>query len=661
MNEPMLHVDRDASHQLERGMRREWLQTNGRGDFASSTVLMCPTRRYHGLLVATPQGHARRHLFLSRYEETLHGEGRSFPLSIARYAGLWAPHGHDALIGFDLAPHPVFRYRIGEAEVRREIRMVRGRRAVLSRYAIEGDSPPLTLELRPLLGYREADRLTFENLHLSPRVERVGPGRVRVRPYPELPPLTLAASLADAVFEADPVWYRSLEYQRDLERGYDGHEDQFSPGRIMVPLVEGRPVVVSASIESADSDPAADWDEAAASRVWPGLDLPAHAGTRDRLLAAAADFVYQADDGRIGVIAGYPWFGEWGRDTFISLPGLLLPAGQVEACGRALEGAVAYLRRGLMPNIFGADTATSAYNSADASLWFAWAVRQYDRAGGPADHVLGRLLPVLEEIAITYRDGTDLGIGTDESGLLHAGGPALNVTWMDAQTSAGPVTPRHGFAVEANALWYALLSYLVELHERKGSAWQADAWRAHQARVGEAFLERFWLSDGPYLADVWRDGRPDRRIRANMVIAAAMEESPLSRARRLDVVRVAEAELLTPRGLRTLGPEDPDYVGRFEGAPEERDAAYHQGTVWPWLLGFYVEATLRAYGPEPDRLAALRRLLDGFGEHLEAAGLGHVSEVFDGDPPHRPGGAIAQAWSVSELLRAYALLEEMGR
>lgn len=648
---------RDPSYRLEHALEREWLLTNGRGDYAASTPLMCHTRRYHGLLVATPQGHARRHLFLSRFEERLHGVGRSFPLSIARYPGLWSPHGHDALVSFRHAPHPVFEYRFGRSVVTRQVQLAHDRPVSLSRYEITAPETDLTLELRPLLAFRQADSLTYENLELSPRVERIGSSAIRIRPYAGLPSMVIELGGAAFEFEADPVWYRSIEYARDLERGYDGHEDQFCPGRLLVQLTEDSPVVVVAALEEPTGDPIGAWAGELSRRT---RAVPGGSGTRQRLTAVAADFLYRRADGGLGVVAGFPWFGEWGRDTFVSVPGLTLSRGDLEACGEVLRGALGLLHRGLMPNMVGDTVEASSYNSADASLWFAWAVRHYDRAGAPRDEILDLFLPALTRIAILYRDGTALGIAATPDHLLEAGGPDLNVTWMDARVNDRPVTPRHGCAVEMNALWYALLAYLEELGRRMGDGWQADAWRTHRESAGRAFRAAFWLQRGPYLADIWRPDEVDRSIRPNMLIAAALEDSPLTPAERRDVVRVAESQLLTPRGLRTLAPDDEAYIGRYSGGPLERDAAYHQGTVWPWLLGFYVEASLRAYGPDTRRIRSLAALLDGFEDHLDTAGLGYVSEVFDGDPPHRPGGTIAQAWSVAEILRAYALLEEAG-
>jgi predicted glycogen debranching enzyme len=315
------------------------------------------------------------------------------------------------------------------------------------------------------------------------------------------------------------------------------------------------------------------------------------------------------------------------------------------------------LKNGLMPNVFGIDRASSAYNSVDASLWFARCVRLYEQAGAPTIEVIERFLPALREIAAAYRDGTGLGIRCDDGGLIVAGGPHLNATWMDARVNGVPVTPRDGCAVEIEALWYFLLRFLAHLETAAGNATAATKWSAAAQRAGATFLERFWLEDVRRLADVWRDGVVDRSVRPNMVIAAALEWSPLSDEQRVDVVTCARAELETPFGLRTLGPTDPSYVGRYEGHGEERDRAYHQGTVWPWLFGFHVEACLRAGVATHDEL---RGLLVSFDEHVKDAGVGHVSEVFDGDPPHRPGGTIAQAWSEGELLRAWKLLDAGG-
>ena len=655
IDQPVVTIPREQLLQLERSMTREWLETDGRGGYASSTVLMCATRRYHGLLVASREGSAKRHVYLSRFDEAVHGAGRSLPLSMARYKGLFAPLGHQSIDSFELVPWPRSVWLFGQLRIERELLMARSRRAVVVRWRATGigNDGPLTLRIKPLLPFREADATTVENIDLNPRVERMEHG-VTCQPYAGLPTLALTTS-GTAAFEADPVWYRGIEFSTDAARGYEAREDQFSPGWFEYALHDGQWVYAAASIdgpvEHAEELFALEADR---RRAKLAASTPS---VRDTLALTADDFLYRDGNGRLGVMAGWPWFGEWGRDTYLSLPGLTLARGKIEACGEVLEGSLRYLRRGLLPNIFGLSQQDSAYNSVDASLWFVRAVRQYELAGVHVREIAARFLPALEEIATCYRGGTDLGIRADASGLLVAGNGDLNATWMDAETADGPVTPRDGCAVEIEGLWYFLLAYLEYLCRASGAENAARSWGSLRREAGHAFLERFVLAEPPYLADRWKDGQADRAMRPNMVLAAALEWSPLSREQRADVVACARASLLVPCGLRTLAPHENGYQGVYAGGPKQRDEAYHQGTAWPWLLGFYVEAALRANGHDARSKSELRALLDGFAEHLDKAGLGHISEVYDGDPPHRPGGSIAQAWSTAEILRAYKLLE----
>jgi len=672
VSEALVTIERERLLELDLALTREWLETDGRGGYASSTVLACNTRRYHGLLVAPFAGTSKRHVFLTRLEESVHGAtdaplarvesaagAREFALSMARYRGLWSPAGHRALERFELAPMPTFVYRIGDARIVRQVLMVKGSATVLVRWAMEGGDNELELRVRPLLAFREADALTHENNGLDTRVERLAAGAVRVRPYAALPAMTMRVSASQQSFEAEPLWFRGIEYSVDIERGYDGHEDNFAPGTFVLRLAPGREVVLAATIEDAAPDPVAAWRAEAKRRF--ERTAPNGSRAQRQLEHGADDFLFRAPDGRLGVIAGFPWFGEWGRDMFIALPGLTLARGRLAECGATLDRALGFLDDGLMPNIFGASVEDSDYGSVDASLWFARAVYLFDAAGGDAELVLARLRPALADIAEQYLRGTALGIRCDDGFMIRAGSKDLNATWMDARTSQGPVTPRDGCAVEINALWYSLLAHLEDLSGRAGDERAQRRWRAFKENAGRSFVRRMWLPEQRYLADVWLDGAPDLRVRPNMVIAAALELSPLSTAQRIDIVQRVELELLTPRGLRTLAPGDPSYHGHYDGGPEERDNAYHQGTVWPWLIGFFVEASLRAHGPTKSNLEALARLLAGFDGELQSHGLNHVSEVYDGDPPHRPGGCFAQAWSTAELLRARRLLDQSAR
>ncbi len=622
----------------------EWLETDGCGGYASSTALLCHTRRQHGLLVAPIPGAATRYVLLSRFDEVLRDAGgHAHELSVARYPALFAPRGDRALRGFELAPHPVATYEFGQARLVREVRTLRGRHAVLVRYFLEEAPGPHTLELRPLLPFREADALTIENdrAHLTATAIPAG---VSFQPYTALPALSLTAS-REAPFEADPVWFRNLRFDADRARGYEGREDEPSPGVLRVTLAPGEDVIIAAATGESVADPRAAWRDS----------LRRDAKVRDRLERAADDFLYRTPDGRLGVIAGFPWFLEWGRDTFLALPGLTLARGRHAECAEVLTGALPFLKQGLLPNVFGVGALDSHYGSADAALWFARAVLLFERSGGNKGLVRRELRPALEAIAEAYFAGTELGVHVDQAGMLQAGGPDLNPTWMDAQTSGGPVTPRHGSPVEICALWCSLLAQLRELAASKAAK---KTWGERSRAANATFQERFWVASEKRLADVWRDGVQDLAVRPNMVLAASLELAPLTRTQRQAIVRCARAQLLTPRGLRTLAPTDPDYVARYAGGPEQRDAAYHQGSVWPWLLGPYVEATVRAYAPTRARLAELSLLLDGLAPELDRAGLNHVSEVFDGDQPHAPGGTIAQAWNAAEWLRARHLLEE---
>jgi predicted glycogen debranching enzyme len=654
-----LRVERESLLKLESALSREWLETDGLGGFAASTILLCPTRRYHGLLVGAPAGHAKRHVFLAGLDESIHGADRAFALSLMRYPGVWHPHGQSAMESFELRPFPCFTYHIGHAWIRREILVVRGRQAVLVRWSAQGVPGALELRVRPLFACREADALTFVNLALDPRVLRFQDG-FAFRPYGALPPTSLRWSGVGIEIRPDPVWYRNIEYTADIARGYDGHEDQFSPAVVSARLEEGSELVLGASLGEPLDAPGELWRQESARRR--AHFAHADVGLRGILETSADDFLYRmrAPSGRerSGVVAGFPWFGEWGRDTFITLPGLLLARGQVEECGAALEGALEYLRGGLLPNVFGPSVATSDYGSADAALWFARAVGLYERAGGSEERLVARLFPALLEIGDRYVAGTELGIRCDHEGLLHCGNERLSATWMDARVDGQPVTPRHGFPVEVNALWYQLMADLERLLTQSGRVHEAGEWKRRRVMARRAFLERFWLENEGYLADVWRPDGADTSLRPNMVIAAALEHTPISRDRRIRLLRRAAEELLTARGLRTLSPKSSGYEGRYAGGPRERDRAYHQGTVWPWLLGFWCEAVLRAFGPRSRFLAEAGAILRGFDDHLRTQALGHVSEVFDGDSPHRPGGAVAQAWSLAELLRGLRIVEE---
>lgn len=637
-----MRLDRDALLDLDASLRRRWIVADGLGGWSSSTVVGCAAARWDGLLVAADPVTDRRRVLLSRFEETVVRGDAAFPLSIARYPGTFHPGGQQYLWSFDSEPAPRWTYRIGHAEVSRTVLRDRGDGAPTTvRWRVRGFEGSVVLRLRPFLPFRDADALTVENPAFDARAVTV-PGGVAFRPYTALPRLVVTVTGPPWSFVPDGRWYRRVEFPDDLRRGEAGHEDQGSPGEFVVPLRDGDEVALALTVEAAAAAPAA----ASVRGTRARRALRRGRGLRASLERSAEAFLVRRG-GRLSVVAGYPWFREWGRDTFISLPGLLLAGGRVEECGEALASAGAFLRDGRMPNRFDATPATSDWGAVDPALWYARAVALYEDARGSDRRLRRDLLPRLVEIADAH-----LAAAGDEV-LLRAGSPSSPATWMDCVREGRAVTPRHGFAVEVNALWYSLLAHLARRTEDRRTA---RRFRTAAERVGAAFLERLWLPDEGRLADQFLDGAPDRSVRPNMVIAASFERSPLTKAQRASVVACARRELLTPRGLRTLSPRDPAYRGRHEGDAAARDLAYHQGTVWPWLVGAFAEASLRALGRGRAVVADLRDLVRGFEGPLAERCLGHVSEVFDGDPPHRPSGAWAQAWSTAELLRAAALL-----
>jgi predicted glycogen debranching enzyme len=636
----------------------EWLLGDGAGGYACGSADDLPRRRYHGLWIARPVGDSRRRAVVSGLDErVVDGARVTFLAHVQWQSGARSTPG--ASVAFAPRPLPAWTFRGDGFALERTIAL---RRAVpgvppacLVRWHNHGDRM-LRLHVRPLLGWCDADHLRTADERNDGSVLARG-ASWGVRPDATLPVLWLTAD-GVAALRADAAWYRGFDYATDAARGYDHVGDRWTPGVLEFEIGPGRASTLAFALGEPCADPAAAFATvaAAAVRSWREA-LAKPVPWVARVARAADDFLFRDDTGRPGVLAGFPWFAEWGRDSFVALPGLTLARGQRDLCAEVLRSAVPFLRRGLLPNVYGRTTADSHYDSCDAALWWSLAVQRYADAGGDAGLLRRELLPALADVARAYEKGSDLGVRVDGDGLLAAGRADLNATWMDARIGTVPVTPRAGLPVEIQALWYSLLAFLAE-HDA--------AWTGARDRCGASFVRQFWLADGQvdgqggWLADRVHGGAPVREVRPNMVIAAALPRSPLSEAQRAGVVQKARAELVTPVGLRTLSPLDAAYRGRYEGAPEARDSAYHQGTAWPWLAGFWVEASLAAAGASgrAKLAAALRAWLAGFAPELDRAGIDHVSEVFDGDPPHRPGGTFAQAWNTGELLRAWALVAE---
>ena len=642
---------------------REWLETNGIGGFACSTLIGLNTRRYHALLTAATNPPAGRVVLLSKMEEILQLGERRFELSANRYRDVAHPRGYEYLASFRLDPFPTFRYRCEDVQIEKAVFLVQGENTVVIEYALTGDlrGRACSLEVRPLIAFRDYHSTTHSNDAIYRNVATQG-GLAMVSPYPGLPSLYFAHD-AQSI---DPAgfWFYNFEYERERERGLDSLEDLYSPFLLRFNLAQQPSATVVASTLQRHSEDAAELREHEIRR----RTRIARASSIDdpfaTLLASAADqFIVSRGDQK-SVIAGYPWFADWGRDTMISLPGLTLVTGRYDDARAILRAYAGSIDQGMLPNRFLDSGDMPEYNTVDATLWMFHAVHEFLRYTRDYDFIEAEIYHPLSNVIAWHERGTRYGIHLDSDGLLHAGAEGEQLTWMDARVPdasghSREVTPRIGKPVEIQALWHNALCVMAHLASVFGDPTASAHYTALAARTCERFRQVFWNDAVGGLFDVLGEGgEPDASVRPNQIFAVSLPYPLLPSEQALQVVEVVEWELLTPYGLRTLSPRDPNYRGRYEGGPASRDGAYHQGTVWPWLLGPFLTAYVKVHGgtaldTQRDARSRADHFLDSLRDHLTQAGLGQISEVFDGDFPHRPGGCIAQAWSVAEVLRTY--------
>ena len=653
----MIELGEEVCRDLREATAREWLETNGLGGFASSTVAGLNTRRYHGLLVAATRPPVGRSVLLSKLEETLVVGGHRYELSANQYPGVVHPRGHQFMTRFRLGPFPVFTYRVEGFELEKAVVMLHGENTTCVRYTLRGaEGADVRLEIRPLIAFRDYHALTHENGALDPRV-LVEEGSLTVAPYEGLPALHFAHEGAEV--EAAGYWYRNFVYAEEQARGLDYREDLFSPFAFKFDLSTRDEVSVIASTERHDASRA---DELIHTEVERRVRVLKSAPSEDeavRALTAAADQYVVARGEQKTVIAGYHWFGDWGRDTMIALPGLTLVTGRFDVARSILKEFARHVSRGMLPNRFTEADEAPEYNTVDATLWYFEAVRALVAYTSDSEFVRANLYAVLKDIIDWHERGTRYGIRVDEDGLLAAGEEGAQLTWMDAKVGDHVITPRRGKPVEIQALWYNALRVSEELAREFGFTEDERKYAAMAARARESFNTQFWNERAGCLYDVVEGEARDASMRPNQIFAVSLPHTMLSDERARSVVEAVARELLTPYGLRSLAPSDPRYGGRYGGGPAERDAVYHQGAVWAWLIGPFITAYLKVHGRSPDSVAYARSLLQPLVAHLKEACLGHVSEIFEGDAPHAPRGAVAQAWSTAELLRA--IVVDSGR
>ncbi len=653
----MLELSGQECQDLAISSRCEWLVTNGIGGYANGTVAGMMSRHYHGLLIAALRPPVERMLLFTRLDETVIYQHNSYDI----YTNQWGentidPHGYRHLVSFRLeGAIPVWTFAIGEARLEKRIWMEAGENTTYVRYTVIEGHEHLVMHLKAIVNYRSHHNSTVvEDHHWQMSINPVGSG-LKITAYEGATPFYI---LNDRIRPTpEHIWYHNYWKSVEYERGQPTRDDHLYAGRMEVILQPSESLTVVASI-----DPAADLNgEAALNRRYAYEEslLEGAAVTNappeiEQLILAADQFIVSrpSPDNPNGksILAGFPWFSDWGRDTMIALPGLTLATGRPQIAADILRAFAGYVDQGMLPNRFPDDGETPEYNTVDATLWYFEAIRAY-HAATKDDSLINDLYPVLQQIIHWHLYGTRYGIHVDTmDGLLYSGEEGIQLTWMDVKIGDWVVTPRTGKAVEINALWYNALCSMADFALCLGFS---DVEYTALARQVRQHFGRFW--NGHYCYDVVDSpSGDDATLRPNQLIAASLHYSPLEAHQAKAVVEVCEQQLLTPRGLRSLAPNDRAYAGRYFGDQKARDAVYHQGTVWAWLIGPFIEAHLRVYSDKIRAKSLLMPLLDASHEGC----IGSISEIYDGNPPHISRGCYAQAWSVSEIVRIWRLLEE---
>jgi predicted glycogen debranching enzyme len=661
-----IHFGREICGTLTSCQEREWLITNGIGGYASGTVAGVLTRCYHGLLVAALNPPLGRTLLLTKLEETVRYGETTYPLQTNRWAdGRIEPHGYLQIERFQLeGTTPVWHYACADALLEKRIVMARGSNTTYVRYSLTRATAPLTLTGKALVNYRDHHSCTHvDGWQMS--VEALHPQGVRILAFEGATPLYL--SLDRGEVRTASQCYCDFDLALERYRGLDDREDHLHAATFEATLHPGESLTFVASTEaSPELDSRAILEarrhhERSLLDFWQATLPTDNRQTPDwvsHLVLAADQFIVNRSlpdnpEGK-SVIAGYHWFGDWGRDTMISLPGLTLSTGRLDVAREILRTFARYTNKGMLPNRFPDFGEVPEYNTVDATLWYFEAIRAYHAATGD-DALLEELFPVLAEIIDWHCRGTRYNIGRDDSdGLLYAGTEGVQLTWMDAIVEGWVVTPRMGKPVEVNALWCNALRIMRVIAQILGKPEGEYEELRLQATQG---FQRFWNEAAGYCYDVLDAPQGhETALRPNQIFAVSIPESPLTPEQQRRVVDVCARQLLTSGGLRSLAPDDPQYQGRYGGNRLQRDEAYHQGTVWGWLIGPFVCAHLHVY----NNPSQARRFLEPMADHLIAHGTGSLSEIFDGDAPMTPRGCIAQAWTVAEVLRAWGATAVLG-
>lgn len=654
----MLKKEKTELQDFASASKLEWLETNGLGGWSGSTVIGCNTRRYHGLLVAATVPPAERMVLVSKMEETIiAGDGR-YELSSNLYQGETIhPKGYQYLESFTRELFPEWIYEAGGVRLRKTLGMVHGENSTLVKYEVLDAPGPFTLELRPFLAVRGYHEL----MHANDAVKKEASCEkniLKIKVYDNTPDIFIHAPRGH--YQHQPGWYLHYHYAVEKYRGLDYEEDLFTPGFFAFQLKKGDTLGIMLSTENPESKDAVRLFKAEEKRKKKLLkDQPEHE-LLQQLILAADQFIVRRDttlpegSGEAAtIIAGYHWFTDWGRDTMIALPGLTLSTGRFADAKKILAAFAQSVTMGMLPNRF-QEKEPPEYNNVDGTLWYFIAVYKYLQASNDKKFVLNEILPVLKDIIDWHFKGTRYNIHVAGDGLLFAGEPGQQLTWMDARIGTWVVTPRMGKPVEIQALWYNSLKIFAELLRLNNQASDAELVELSAAKAKESFDKLFWYEEGNYLYDVIdENGYPDPSLRPNQLFAISLPFALLEGDKAASVLNMVEEKLYTAVGLRSLPAADSHYIPHYGGDQWHRDSAYHEGTVWSWLLGAYVDAVMKVKGERSN----LKSVIRDFAYHMAEGCIGQVSEIFDADAPHHPRGCVAQAWGVGEILR---VIKEYG-
>lgn len=661
----MIEFGKEICQNFAESSSREWLETNGLGGFASSTICGINTRRYHAILTAAIKPPVLRMALVNQYDETLSDGNSEWPLSSHQWFSsdpknglpcVVHPEGYKQITQFELFPWPTWRFESESWKLEKMIFMLYGQNTTITLYRlIEPQNKKIELRVRPLLTGRESHHLQLENKQLKPDA-KISEGKAAFEPYPGVTPFYLHHN---GKFQSSFFWYKNFYYAIEKERGLDFREDCWSPGEIVFTLEPERPAFLIASTEQKMNTKIETIQSEEKRRRESATKLKSKntSAPLNILLRSSDQLIVRREKNLKTIIAGYPWFADWGRDTFISIFGLCYATGRFDLAKEIIESFSRYVNHGMIPNHFPDSGEAPQYNTVDASLWFVLAVYRYWKETGDSKFVRDVVWQKCVEILQCYREGTRYNIHLDSDGLIFAGTPGVQLTWMDAKAGDWVVTPRIGKPVEIQALWYNALNSMSEMAQALGETDKASEYKGLSNWCKTSFNRIFWYERGGFLYDVIYGAKKDSALRPNQIFAISLpfELLPLDKAK--SVLDVVQKYLLTPYGLRSLSPLHPQYQGRYEGDVRKRDGAYHQGTVWSWLIGPFITAYLKRNHYSPTAKAQVKKWLEPLWNHLSECGLGSISEIFDGDAPHTPRGCIAQAWSVAELLRL--LIQEL--